>query len=232
MPTFYASYNPAWSLLGSLAQEELAAKVEKKRALIHKRVKHVPSFAPLLDVYELPESYLVHVSLPGAAANSISVDFDVGANTLLLEGEIKSPAAASAETARVRLQERQTGRYERRIRLPDVPRIASEGITAKYTNGVLEVRISKAATPVRRAVRVEIEEPIVTDDASEQAAQNDFITAEPFVEQPGEPSEPSDQHQQQTPEIHKVTLEDDYEDGNESVISDSHSVRSINSDTT
>ncbi len=102
-------------------------------------------WAPRVETYVKDDTLHVRADLPGIdpKAVEISVEDDV----LTIRGERK----ADHESASYR--EITYGRFERRIRVPDGT--AVEKITAKYTNGVLEVAVP-LQKPVSRKVTVNV----------------------------------------------------------------------------
>ncbi|KAK9473912.1 HSP20-like chaperone [Dipodascopsis tothii] len=146
------------------------------------------AFSPALDLFETEKDYQVVVSLPGASANSIDVDFDTQTSELTIAGETKryGPFADAEVFANaVQLNERKVGKFERRIRLgePGVPlAIVEDGITAKYANGVLEVVVPKSDVPRRRKVVVEADDWIdagASDSASVRSATPPAVEDKP-----------------------------------------------------
>ncbi len=102
------------------------------------------TWRPDLDVFELPDEYLLCLSLPGVAASD--VDVTLHGATVVVSGERKLPVSAGAVA---HLIESSAGRFERRVRLPadvDVGNLRME-----MSDGQLRLRVPKAAP---RSVRV------------------------------------------------------------------------------
>ncbi|CAG8613914.1 3262_t:CDS:2 [Paraglomus brasilianum] len=95
-------------------------------------------WTPLIDVHEREKDYLVSAELPGAKKDQISLD--VRDNTLVISGETKKDQQYHEGNTHVR--ERRWGQFTRSISLPN--NINSGEISAKFTDGVLEVTIPKA----------------------------------------------------------------------------------------
>lgn len=106
------------------------------------------TWQPEMDVFELPDVILLSLSVPGVPADDIDVAL-VG-RTLVICGarNLTIPPAAA-----IHLIESSTGRFERRIRLPESADV--EGIRTELANGQLLVHIPKT---VARTVRVSFEE--------------------------------------------------------------------------
>jgi HSP20 family protein len=92
------------------------------------------------DIYQQGGDLLVSVELPGIKKEDISV--------ALLEGDLLIQGEARAEEEQGKSyywRERRSRGYYRRVRLPFEAQ--PDTITAKYADGVLEVRIPNPASP-------------------------------------------------------------------------------------
>ncbi len=103
---------------------------------------------PQVDVYEEPERFVVLVDVPGVEPKDIEITAEKG--VLTIRGERRSRAGESSNAYR-RL-ERRSGKFLRRFTLPDGASLDS--ITAKHTQGVLEVTIPKQAKLQPRRIEV------------------------------------------------------------------------------
>lgn len=105
-------------------------------------------WAPAVDIAEYADRFVLTADVPGVDAGSIEVTLDKGVLTLAGSRE-KEADAAGVERKRT---ERATGRFHRRFSLPDT--VDSESVSARNSNGVLEVVIPKrpAAQPRKIAV--------------------------------------------------------------------------------
>lgn len=100
---------------------------------------HPPrSWRPDIDVFETEVEYVILVDVPGLDAERI--DLRLEGRTLTLVGE-RPPALSVGGFCHV--QERPSGRFERRVTLP-AP-VDPSHIEARCKDGVLEVRIPKSA---------------------------------------------------------------------------------------
>ena len=113
-------------------------------------VEPVADWAPRVDTYLENDTLHVRADLPGVDPKA--VDISVEDDVLTIRGERK------AEHQEASYREVSYGRFERRIRVPDGTN--AERISAKYTNGVLEIAVP-LSKPVTRKVTVD-----VTDGAS------------------------------------------------------------------
>lgn len=103
------------------------------------------SWLPPVDVYEMDEAVVVRLELPGVPASSVRISILDG--LLKIEGakETTYPAAQSSEQdkpLRYLCLERTSGTFARRVQLKWT--IDWAHITAKLSNGLLEIRLPKA----------------------------------------------------------------------------------------
>ncbi|KAK9241166.1 HSP20-like chaperone [Lipomyces kononenkoae] len=180
MPALY-SYTPVWSVVDALA-DDLANRAYHKRELQkRRRQKDEPvSFAPLVDIYDLESAYVIQASLAGAAASAITVDYDAKTATVIIKGEIKRTSVAGVlgepATKALKVGERQIGKFERQVKLPDSIKVQQDSITAKYSNGVLEIEVPKASEPQRRSIVIQVDDDDVPVDDNRAADQQSAAT--------------------------------------------------------
>ncbi|KAK9385671.1 HSP20-like chaperone [Lipomyces mesembrius] len=176
MPALY-SYAPVWSVVDSLANDLATHANSKRRTQKRARPQDEPApFTPLVDIYDLESAYVIQASLSGAAASAISVDYDAKAATVIITGEVKRTTVRGLHgeptTKALKVGERQIGKFERRVKLPEDVKIQQDHTTAKYHNGVLEISLPKAPEPQRRSIVVRVEDEVqvngktVTDEQS------------------------------------------------------------------
>ncbi|MFI9612909.1 Hsp20/alpha crystallin family protein [Streptomyces sp. NPDC052023] len=103
-------------------------------------------WAPLADVEDTEEAYLVELELPGLDKDQVTVE--VAEGELDVHGEIKE----KEHTGVVRRQTRHIGQFDYRTTLP--PNADTEHVSAELANGVLTVRVPK--TEKGKARRIEI----------------------------------------------------------------------------
>jgi HSP20 family protein len=101
----------------------------------HRFVLAPTTWAPSTDVYEQDGSMVVKAELPGLKKEDIEVSLDRG--DLVIRGERSGEREVQDE--RYFRMERTYGSFYRRIPLP--AEVREDQITARYTNGVLEVRV-------------------------------------------------------------------------------------------
>ena len=109
----------------------------------------VANWVPAVDIIEDNERFVLHADVPGVDPEDIEVSMDAG--VLSVSGERHSENVTNEEG--FRRVERATGRFFRRFNLPDTA--VGEGITAKSSNGILEVSIPKRPEVQARRITVE-----------------------------------------------------------------------------
>jgi HSP20 family protein len=120
----------AWPTFGRLAnlQEELDHLFESP----------LRAWAPVLDVREDADNFVIRAELPGLKRDDISVSLQDGA--LVISGE--RTVEKVEEGVEVHRQERYYGKFQRALSLP-AP-VAADKIKAQYKDGVLTVTVPKA----------------------------------------------------------------------------------------
>jgi HSP20 family protein len=101
------------------------------------------TWAPLADVTETENGYLVELDVPGVKREDITVDLN--GTDLSVTGELKE----RERTGLFRHRTRRTGKFSYRLTLPR--NLDSEKVEAKLADGVLTVEVPKkdAAKPRR-----------------------------------------------------------------------------------
>jgi HSP20 family molecular chaperone IbpA len=102
------------------------------------------AWLPAVDVRELPDEYIVLADLPGLKPGDVDVTWDD--NILTIAGARRDRLHTGGVPFRL---ERPTGRLLRSLRLPDGCDAAE--LEAHIRDGVLEVRIPRAARTIRNA---------------------------------------------------------------------------------
>jgi HSP20 family protein len=104
------------------------------------------AWSPLADLSETDDHFRVEVDLPGVQRDDISIE--VAGNELSISGEIKE----KERTGWLRHRTRRVGRFEHRTVLPR--EVDADGITAELSDGVLTVRVPKAASAKPRRIAI------------------------------------------------------------------------------
>jgi HSP20 family protein len=107
------------------------------------------SWLPSVDVREEADRFVVSVDLPGVEKKDIEIVAEKG--VLTIKGERR--AETKSNTATYERVERVSGKFLRRFTLPETAQ--TDAISAKQTNGVLEVTIPKQ--PQVQPKRIEVQ---------------------------------------------------------------------------
>jgi HSP20 family protein len=109
----------------------------------------VADWVPAVDIVEEKDRFVLQADVPGVDPAKIEVSMDAG--VLSLSGERHSET--SDEFDGVKRVERISGKFYRRFTLPETA--DAEGISAKTSDGVLEVTIPKQPEVLARRITVE-----------------------------------------------------------------------------
>jgi HSP20 family protein len=101
---------------------------------------------PAVDIEELEDTYVVEAEVPGVKREDVNIE--VSGNELTISGETKERERKGVTRRRMR----RVGKFEFRVMLPS--EVNPEGVEAKLNDGVLTVRIPKAAGAKRRRIEV------------------------------------------------------------------------------
>lgn len=110
---------------------------------------------PQVDISEADEAYRLSVDLPGVESKDIELSADEESLTIRAEKQ-REASDSDDDGTRFHRVERSFGRFERMLTLPvDAD---TENISAKYTNGVLEISVPRRKDiDQTRGRRIEIE---------------------------------------------------------------------------
>lgn len=111
----------------------------------------VPRAFPPVNIYEDKDALIVECEMPGISEESL--ELTIAGDVLTIKGE--RPALTPTEETTVHIQERGYGAFNRAVTLPT--NIDSEKVEAKYDNGILLVRLSKAPEARPKQVPVHVE---------------------------------------------------------------------------
>jgi HSP20 family protein len=106
------------------------------------------SWTPAVDIVGHEDRYVLRIDLPGMRREDISIT--VENQNLVVRGERKQEK--HEETAEYVRSERFGGRFARSFRLGD--RVSTDGVSAAYRDGVLEVTVPKTAEAKPRQIEV------------------------------------------------------------------------------
>lgn len=104
-------------------------------------------FLPRIDLYETEQEVIASCEIPGLE-NKEDVTIDIDQNMLTISGTIQRVHEVKEE--QMHRSERFVGRFHRSVTLP--AKVSTEGSTATYKNGVLEVRMPKEQSSSKRRI--------------------------------------------------------------------------------
>lgn len=140
--------------------KDLTSLQEKMNRIFGETVKRIKEFtepeddkawAPPVDIFELPDSFILLAEVPGISKEEISVE--VQGNSLIVRGE-RLPVEEVAEATLYR-SERYYGFFERSFNMP--VNVDPDRIKARVEDGVLTITVAKPLEDVNR-IKVEIDD--------------------------------------------------------------------------
>ena len=109
---------------------------------------------PRVDVEETAEAYVITAEAAGFADDDVEVTLGDGVLRLRAEKRQETEGEAPEGDRRYHVRERAVGRFERAFRLPES--VEEAAITASFENGVITLRLPKAAKAEPEVRRIEI----------------------------------------------------------------------------
>lgn len=109
-------------------------------------------FAPALDLSENDDELVVKAELQGVDPKE--VDISLTGDLLTIKGEKKSEKEEKGKN--FHRIERSYGSFSRSVRLPC--EVREDEVKAEYKNGVLDLRLPKAADTRRKSIKIEVKQ--------------------------------------------------------------------------
>jgi HSP20 family molecular chaperone IbpA len=131
-----------------MTAQELAAK-EKQEVQEQERTHSGRAYVPDVDIREDESGMSLWVDMPGSDQEKVRVDLDD--NVLTIEGDV---SLEDYDGLHALYTEYNVGRFVRRFTLPDSVRFAPDRITARISNGVLEIKLPLAEAAKPRRIKV------------------------------------------------------------------------------
>ncbi|KAJ5976766.1 hypothetical protein N7501_000108 [Penicillium viridicatum] len=116
-------------------------------------------YKPEVDVFDTPETFVIHVPLPGAKKEDIELSWDPRAVEISITGMISRPGSEDLVKT-IALDERKVGAFERKVRLgsrTSPPKVDGDSISAKLEDGVLVIEVPKTEPDDVEVRKVEVE---------------------------------------------------------------------------
>lgn len=117
-----------------------------------KEAMSVAQWAPLVDIAEDDKGFIIKAELPEVKKEDITVSVDNG--VLTLTGERRFEKEEKDDKKTFHRVERSYGRFSRSFTLPEGA--DDKLVTAEHRDGVLNIRVPKAAKPAAKAVNVKV----------------------------------------------------------------------------
>jgi HSP20 family protein len=108
------------------------------------------SWVPAVDIHETSKELRIDVELPGIREEDVELEVENG--MLAIRGQKSVERKEEDEEGRYHLVERSYGSFFRSFQLP--PGVDEKQIHADYDQGVLHIRIPKAALPQPRRIQI------------------------------------------------------------------------------
>lgn len=138
-------YEP-WSVLNQL-QREMDSLLRRDADT----TSPVSDWIPAVDIRETTDSWLIHTDVPGVKVEDIEIHMENGVLSISGKRELDN----TEEKEGYKRVERVRGRFHRRFSLPDTAN--GDKITAKCSNGVLDITIPKQEKLLPRKIEVQVE---------------------------------------------------------------------------
>jgi HSP20 family protein len=110
----------------------------------------VNAWTPAVDVRETEKELRLDVEIPGIKPEEVELTAENG--VLMVRGEKRAERKEGDEDSRFHVIERSYGSFMRSFQLPQG--LDESKIEADYNNGVLSIRIPKAALPQPRKIQI------------------------------------------------------------------------------
>ena len=137
-----------WPTLGRLT--DLRDEIDRFFEAPLARTSEFLGWAPVFDVYEEKDNFIVMAELPGVKKEDISVSLHDG--NLIISGERKSET--KGEGTEVYRAERYFGKFERAVSLPAA--VSASNVKAEYRDGVLTVTLPKTEEAKPKQIEVSV----------------------------------------------------------------------------
>ena len=109
----------------------------------------VADWVPAVDIVEEKDRFVLRADVPGVNAEDIDINMENGVLSVAGERHVAADESANG----VRRIERGSGKFFRRFTIPETA--SAEEISARSSNGILEVVIPKQAVVQARRITVE-----------------------------------------------------------------------------
>jgi HSP20 family protein len=145
--TRWAPFTPAFQLRRDI--DDLFGRFFGEMAGESRPAGEWPTWTPAVEGCEEEGNWVIRVALPGVDPNDVEVS--LAQNQLTIKGQRKQ---GTENQDNYFARELSYGRFERSFTLPEG--VDHSKVTARYTNGMLEVRVPRPVAEAPRKVAVEL----------------------------------------------------------------------------
>ena len=131
-----------------MTEQELTAK-EKKAVAPDERTRPERYYVPDVDIRETEDALLLQADVPGVTNDGVRVELD--GDVLKIEGIV---APSDYEGLSPLYTEYNVGNWVRQFTLAEAHRLDPDRVSARLSNGVLEVRLPKTEREKTRRIPV------------------------------------------------------------------------------
>jgi HSP20 family protein len=110
----------------------------------------VADWAPLVDIHETDDEYVIRAELPEVKKDDVSIS--ISNDTLVIEGT--RSAEKEEKNKKFHRIERSYGRFARSFAIPE--NVDVDKIEAEHNEGMLNVHLPKAKTPPQKSVKIKV----------------------------------------------------------------------------
>jgi HSP20 family protein len=129
-------------------QDEMNRVFDRAFGQAPTRERGVRTWAPMLDIAERKDAYLVTVELPGV--NPDDIDVTLENNLLTIQGERHQTQESSDQ--QFHRVERSYGSFRRTVSLPST--VEADAIEATFENGLLQLLVPKAEEAMPKKIAI------------------------------------------------------------------------------
>jgi HSP20 family protein len=130
-----------------MTEQELTTK--QKQTASTERTRRERYFVPDVDIRETDDALWLQADMAGVANDGVRVE--LAGDVLEIEGMV---SARDYEGLDPVYTEYNVGNWVRRFTLAEAHRLDADGVSARLTNGVLEVRLPKSARAQTRRIPI------------------------------------------------------------------------------
>jgi HSP20 family molecular chaperone IbpA len=132
-----------------MTEQELTTKDKQKAVAPEERTRRGPYYVPDVDIRETEDALWLQADVPGVNGDGVHVELE--GDVLEIEGVV---APSDYEGLTPLYTEYNVGNWVRRFTLAEAHRLDAGAVSARLTNGVLEVRLPKTEREKARRIPV------------------------------------------------------------------------------